>query len=634
MARVTRKTHLPAPVTEAMAIQPVPRDQADRRGRAALTVETAFDQWLTMLTQFPDPDEVLKNLGIRREHLRALEYDDEISAALDTRREAIIGVPWRLEPGTDAASKFIADELRPHVEKIVRSGFAAVCYGYSVSEVVYAWREGGLGLGAVVEIPFWWFSPRPDGKLVWYSQKEPNGEEADPLKFLLTVRQSTYLSPYGEALLSRLYWPWKFRQAGWKFWAKWLERFGSPFLIARTKGDINAMSKALAAASGGAGIAVDAEDEVSALDAGSKGDQFSSFEGAIIRRYQRVILGQTLTSDVGQSGSYAAAKVHNDVREDKRNADIRLVRATFQKIVNNLWALNRFSGTAPEFVMEDETGLEIDRADRDSKLVQAGILKLTEDYLMDRYDFREGDFEIPEPPPQLAPYAGQDPNAAQDGQKAPPKGGGTESDQNARDAGASATKAGFAAQTGPRFTQGQEAVERLVDNTLSGLPPLIEEAAILRVIRLAKDPEDLLERMAVLMRNSSSPEFRTMFERALFAAEVMGFAHADDPEADRFASFAASAPIINVTAQFEPPPAPTVVVNVPEQSPPVVNVTNEVPLPSVTVEATPAVTLNATVEIPPRKTVTEIERDADGNIKRAVQTDGPADGATDGRTLN
>jgi hypothetical protein len=184
------------------------------------------------------------------------------------------------------------------------------------------------------------------------------------------------------------------------------------------------------------------------------------------------------------------------------------------------------------------------------------------------------------------------------------------------------------AAAGGRFTKGQQAVEDLVASSLGQLGPLVSQAAILRCIRLSTSPEDLMERLALLFDDeSASPRFRHVFEQALFAAEIMGYAHAEDPEAlKRFA-----APVVNVTAQFEPPPAPSIIVNVPEQPAPVVNVAApELPAPIVNVTAEAAAPIvNVTAEVKPRLTETIIERDTEGNIVKATQADIP-----DERTLN
>ena len=41
-------------------------------------------------------------------------------------------------------------------------------------------------------------------------------------------------NPRGKALMSRVYWLWYFKTNGWRFWAKYLERFGSPLLVGKS----------------------------------------------------------------------------------------------------------------------------------------------------------------------------------------------------------------------------------------------------------------------------------------------------------------------------------------------------------------------------------------------------------------
>lgn len=604
MARATRKTHLP--VTDAFAQTLKPPEQKIKKS-ASLFVETAFDQTLGLLGAMPDPDEVLKKVGITRPKLKVLETDDELVGAMDTRVEAVIGMPWRIEGVEGDQHDFLKAEFKPVIETAMRGVLSAVGYGYSVCEIVYAKRDSGrIGLHSVVKKNMEWFAPKSDGTILWYSPDSPQGEVAPMEKFVLSVRQFSYENPYGEALYSRLYWPWFFRRNGWNFWAKWLERFGQPFLMGKTRGDAAEMAASLHKAIGGAAIAIHSDDEIIPLDVTGTGEQFRSFDETIVKRYQKLILGQTLTTDVGDVGSYAAAAVHNDVRGDKRNADVRMVIRSMQHVLRCLWVLNGFGDdtNVPEFILADDTGLEMERAQRDAVLVNAGILKFTEAYLMDRYDFKPGDFELPEAPAAL--------EGEQQAEQTPPQ----KKEAPAQKTEEQTQEENLSATT-QRFTNGQQAIEALADATASGMPPVLEQAAILRAIRLAKTPEDLLERLAILYQDADPAEFRARYEEALFASEVMGFAHASDPEAQ-------VKPVINVTAQFAEMPTPNVVVNVPEQAPPTVNVTNQLVSPEPVVNLTvdpPPVSVTNVVTVPPRKTETTIERDADGNIVRATQTD-------------
>jgi phage gp29-like protein len=360
----------------------------------------ATETVVSVLSRLPDPDLVLSNLGLGRHELRKLETDDEIAAALETRREAVIATPWRLDPYEGEAAEWLWAELEPHIEPLLRGAWSAVPYGFSVVEAVYRKPRPGsprVGIDFVQEKPIEWFEPKRDGALLY---SPPNGGSPHLVdtsaKFLLTRRNPTYRNPFGEALLSRAYWPWFFRHNGWRFWMAFLERFSDPLLMGRVfqPSEFVAAMQQLGLS---AVIGVGKDESVEAVTQSAAGE-FERVERALVQRIQKLILGQTLTSQVDGQGSYAAAKVHNEVRDDKRRADIRLVTAIVQRLVEALWALNALPGDPPSFVLQDDTGLEMERAERDAKLATAGILKFTDAYIVDKYDLEQDEFVIPTTP--------------------------------------------------------------------------------------------------------------------------------------------------------------------------------------------------------------------------------------------
>lgn len=484
----------------AAADQPPP----PRPASSQLFNETALDVMLDGLLALADPDETLRKIGMQRYQLRALEADDEISTALETREAAALNTAWRLEPATGPLADLLFSELQPHIEAIVSAAFRAVPYGYSVQEVVYAKRPNGrVGLASVREKPMEWFTPMRNGQLVYRRGMAGAPQPVDTaFKFLLTVRRPTYRQPQGEALLSRAYWPWFLRSAGWRFFARFLERHGAPLLVGKTAGSAQEMANRLAAAVASGAVAVGRDDSVEAISPSNNGEAFAKFEDAINRRIQKLILGQTLTTDVGSAGSYAAAKVHDAVRQDRRLADLRLIRGTVQRLVNALTWLNFPDQQPPTFSWEDEADLSLERAERDAKLVQAGVVKLTDRYLLNRYDYEEGDFTVPE---TAAPTAQQAPGQLR----------------------ASAALQFSASQQPARFTADQQAVEDLGDEAMAKLGSPIDPAAIRRAIRLSANPDELVERLSALLDDYPAADYRETMARALFAADVMGYAHAD-----------------------------------------------------------------------------------------------------------
>jgi phage gp29-like protein len=265
-----------------------------------------------------------------------------------------------------------------------------------------------------------------------------------------------------------------------------LERFGEPLLIGKTA-DQKKFIDDLVALGMASGLPVQPGDDVIPVTVSQAGE-FERFENVLCRSIQKLILGQTLTSDASSGGSFAAAKVHNDIREDKRRADTRLVAASVQQLVNTLAELNGWA--APKFIIADDSGLEMKRAERDALLVTGGVLTLTEPYLLDRYDYRVGDFTLPAAVPTVPALPAQ----------------------------TMALK--------PTFTQDQQVIEDLADAVLNALNSPIDPALVATAIRAAKNPQDLEDRLAAVLTSADISSFSSTLEKALFAADIMGYAHA------------------------------------------------------------------------------------------------------------
>jgi phage gp29-like protein len=416
----------------------------NKESQIVISRPQALIQMMYWLASVPDPDTLLQRVGIQRSQLRVLETDDEISQALDTRRDALTTTPWRIEPFNTRASRFLMDELTPHIQTLLNIFFNAVPYGYSVAQINYRVRgDGRIGIGRAWECPFEWFTPTFIGGLLanttLYAQDEQGRTvmvatvndsvlEKSPGMYFHTVRNGSYRNPYGEALLSRLWFPITWRLAGWQLWMNFLETFGQPIIVGQTI-NYEAFVEAMKAQGVRSAIGFQASDQdtkITTIQASQSGE-FSRLDDAVTQRIQKLILGQTLTSQMSASGgSYAAAEVHNEIRHDKRNADIRLATKTMQKVVDTLVALNRLNGSF-EFILSDDTGLEMVRAERDAALLpvlmQSGV-NLTREYFINKFDYDEGDLTEtaqPEPVPAAAPPGpGTADQATADGQDSTP----------------------------------------------------------------------------------------------------------------------------------------------------------------------------------------------------------------------
>lgn len=478
-------------------------EQPKKSDATTLTALTAVDQLLEMMGQYYDPDKMLQELGKSRTELKKLLNDDEISAALETRLAAVLSTGWHLESAdtSDGVTDFVKGQLLLRLDDIITAAWHAVPFGYSVMELVYKKTDNRYEIVKVSRPPFEWFRPQQDGRLLYYPSFGDISGVGIPVdnqfKFFETIRRPAVDNTFGEALLTQLWWPWFFRINGWDFWAKFLERHGSPLLIGKTMSDTQGMADALNEAVQSAVLAINHDDNVEAIGASNNGESFDRFHAAIDKRIQKVILGQTLTSDVGSSGSYAAAKVHNDVRQDRRIADCSLVSKTVNRVITSLVALNYPGMIAPKFVMEDNKGIGKDRAERDKILVDAGMVRFNKDYIVNNYDLEHDDFDVP-------------------------------SEQNST--GQPFSMSFKLAAQPDEFTPQQQALEALADDSLNAVRQPVSTIAIRAAISKAKDPEDLANRLASLLKTSDTSEFNRVLERALFAADVIGYVASDEQQ--------------------------------------------------------------------------------------------------------
>lgn len=508
---------------------PIEPPPSGATARKALWISQEIGRVVGMFSTAGDADEILKKLGKTRKDLIACEADDEVTQVFDTRREALLATPWRIEHDDIEMHDWIHNQVEANYEAIVGGAFGAVGYGYSIVRPVYDEPEDGAPSGALVggiqmidELRIEDFDLNGEGK---WRHKNPDSGTFEVLEpwmedylYFITVRKRTQRQPYGEALMSRVYWPYFFRYNGWRFWMAFLERFGSPMLLGNAAdGDTDALAEELAKAVQDAVVAVGAEDKVTAIQVSGSGEAFAKADDALVRRIQRLVLGQTLTSDVGDKGSYAAANIHNLVRLDKRNADIRLVTPTVQRIVRALTVL-RFGldVEVPKFVIEDETGIQKDRAERDATLLNAKALRLTRGYFERAYDLEDDDFVMPGEKGYAAEGTGEGEEEEQ-GEGQEPAGGSL-----------SATLSALLAKRGQRFTDDQEFLETFLQEALGKIGSPITRRKIEKEVRLAKDEGDLARRLLSLYRNRETADWEAQLAGVQFAADVFGYVAASN----------------------------------------------------------------------------------------------------------
>lgn len=460
-----------------------------------LYTQEAVTQFLTNFGKQPDIDEVLRKAGIARHKLRVLLDDDEIAQAVETRIDALLATPLRIEPSNTAEAENLNAILKEWFFEIAAGAMNGLFFGYSVQEAVYELKpEGYIGLQWIGEKPMEWFEPKNDGRLIYRPDGTGVEREVDQVfKFFLTRRKATYQQPYGKALLATLYWLFFFKQNSFKFWAKFLERFGTPILLGKCQDtETEDMSRALLNAHAQSVLAIDIEDDVQILStsgtSGTAGAAFESFNNQLIRQIQKVVLGQTLTSGTDGVGSRALGQVHDNVRMDKLKSDIRLVTPTLQAVVDALCKLNGW-GEYKVMLGEKPKPLNKDQAERDGHLKNAGA-NFSNAYFIREYGLQDGDL--------------------------------IEASQLLSNKLTYTPKQAFNFKAKPnKLSDAQQEVEELTDGQHD--LTLLNDAEIRQLASTSDSPEALAFNLMQLIPKATKTEFTAKLDQALYAADILGY---------------------------------------------------------------------------------------------------------------
>ena len=361
----------------------------------------------------PDPDPILAKRGDGAEILDGLTADGHVMSVIQTRKLGTLKKEFRWQPGVvgdkepDQAAKKLSAMLAEDMAQfslydLLSEVLDAPYFGLTPIEINWVSGQGGMRISKLRGLPHRWFGFSEENDPRFISKNNPwEGEELPYGKFVFARHFPTYDNPFGLRLLSRCFWPVMFKKGGWKFWVKFIEKYSMPFLLGRYRQGASPAEQAevlakLAAMVQDAVAAVPEGTTVEPLSIGDKAgssDLYLRFSGAMDAEISKVIMGQTLTAEVGDKGSYAAAKTHENVLDVYREADQRLVKATMDAIGLVYATVNAPGVPAPTFSWFEEEEPQQEFADRDKTLTDSGV-KFKKPYYVRRYGLKEDEFDI------------------------------------------------------------------------------------------------------------------------------------------------------------------------------------------------------------------------------------------------
>jgi phage gp29-like protein len=303
---------------------------------------------LTTLLQEADAGDVRRQAELFEQ---MEEKDAHLLGEAEKRRNAILDVDFEIQPATeDGRDVKVADFVREYLDNMgdwddtVVSLQDSVGKGFSCLEIHWD-VSGGQAMPSRLEFieqkRFLFMDSagylRKYPKLL--SDANTMGDEVPPWKMLFHC----YGGKAGHATRSGIYrvcaWMFLFRNYSIKDWMGFIEIFGMPLRLGKyssgaSESDKDALITAIQSLGSDAAGIISKETEIEFIEAvksGTRGDNpYLAMAEFAAKEMSKALLGQTLTADVGDKGSYAAAKTHNEVRLDLAKADTRSVAATIR----------------------------------------------------------------------------------------------------------------------------------------------------------------------------------------------------------------------------------------------------------------------------------------------------------------
>lgn len=440
------------------------------------------------------------------------EKDAHIMAELGKRKRAVLGLDWMIVPpkNASAAEEKAAEQIKeiiesiPDFEDVLLAMADGIGYGFSCLE--YEWvNHNELWVPAALHHrPHRWFTvDRENRESLRLRDNSENGQELWKAGWIVHEHKAKSGDLTRSGLFRTLAWPFLFKNYSVRDLAEFLEIYGLPVRVgqyppgATDKEKATLLRAVVNMGHSAAGIIPESMmiDFKEAAKGG--GDPFMAMIEWCEKSQSKAILGGTLTSQAdGKSSTNALGNVHNEVRKDLLISDAKQIASTLTRdLVLTLCQINGIvtdPARCPRFefdIIESE----------DLSLFAEAIPKLVDIGADIPIDYVHEKLKIPKPKEgqQILQRTGQQQPTA-----------------------LAALKAESA-----RFTLDQQHIESLADESVNKSQSPIKTELIASAIRSSTSPEDLEQRLSAILEESDLSEFSHILERALFAADVMGYAN-------------------------------------------------------------------------------------------------------------
>ena len=287
------------------------------------------------------------------EHME--EVDLHYLGVLQTRRRQVAQIPIAVEPATDKAEDVADAELvegflgRRAIVDEVYDALDAVAKGFSVSEIVWETSERQWMPQRIEWRQPRWFAWDPTGQRLLLRGTEGTSE-LPPWKFVTHVAKAKSGLAVRGGIARIAAWSWLFKNLGIRDWARFLDAYGQPVRLGfygpnASSDDLDTLERAVANVAADMAALIPEGMRIEIVEdrtVRGRSEIFKEFVQYVDDKLSIAILGQTLTTESGGTGSYALGAVHDLVRHDIEASDAAQLAETLERdICIPIVALNR-----------------------------------------------------------------------------------------------------------------------------------------------------------------------------------------------------------------------------------------------------------------------------------------------------
>lgn len=290
------------------------------------------------------------------------EKDAHIASEMGKRRRAIVQLDWDIvpPPSPSAAEKRAAKQLKewltdvPDFEDMIFDVTDAIGKGFVCLELEWHMIEGVWLPQTITHRPQTWFRlVRGYREEIRLRQGGSEGEPLQPFGWITHTHRAKSGWLARAALFRVLAWPYLFKNYSVADLAEFLEIYGLPLRVGKYppgagEREKSTLLRALMSLGHKAAGIIPQGMEIDFQDATTgKPDSYQLMIDWCEKSQSKAILGGTLTSQAdGKTSTNALGNVHNEVRKDLRDSDVKQIEATLTRdLIYSIAALN---GLAPD----------------------------------------------------------------------------------------------------------------------------------------------------------------------------------------------------------------------------------------------------------------------------------------------